>query len=158
MTRRPRIVRWRALALVALVACGATGNATPGSCPPSPAHVRFGNASLTADVAADDATRQHGLMGVTVLPPDHGMVFVWDAPTDGTFWMKDTLIPLSIAFVGQDGRVVTIQEMTPCSAEPCPTYGATAPYVWAVEANAGWFEDHGVKVGDPAEFAPHGCS
>jgi uncharacterized membrane protein (UPF0127 family) len=76
------------------------------------------------------------------------MAFVWDAPTEATFWMKDTLIALSIAFVDQNDRVLTVREMTPCQADPCPTYAAAAPYVTAIEANANWFEDHGVQEGD----------
>jgi uncharacterized protein len=113
---------------------------------------------LTVDVAADEASREHGLMGATTLPPNRGMAFVWSEETDGSFWMKDTLIPLSIAFVGQDGKVATIQEMTPCSTDPCPTYAATVPYTWAVEANAGWFEQHRVEVGDEATLEQHACS
>jgi len=155
VTRSP----WRSLVLLLLVACGASsGNATPASCPPSPSIARFVDAMLTVDVAADEASREHGLMGVTTLPRDNGMAFVWSEETDGSFWMKDTLLPLSIAFVGQDGRVVTIQEMAPCSTDPCPTYAATAPYTWAVEANAGWFEQHGVEVGDEATLQRPACS
>lgn len=109
-------------------------------------------------VAADDASREKGLMGVTDMPENHGMAFRWDAPTDATFWMKDTLIPLSIAFVDQDGRVVTIKEMTPCTADPCTTYAADAPFTMAIEANANWFEDHDVTVGDPATFQGQMCA
>jgi uncharacterized membrane protein (UPF0127 family) len=78
------------------------------------------------------------------------MAFVWDQPVTASFWMKDTLIPLAIAFVAQDGRIVTIAEMTPCRADPCPTYPAAAPYVLAVEANAGWFDRHAIGEGDSA--------
>ena len=109
-------------------------------------------------VAADDASRERGLMGVTTLPDNHGMAFTWDSPTDTTFWMKDTLIPLSIAFVDQNGKVVTITEMTPCTADPCTTYAADAPFTMAIEANANWFEDHNVTVGDTAAFHPVACS
>ncbi len=150
----------RVLALVAIlaVACSSAGTATPGSCPSQPAIVRAGNATLRVDVAEDDASRARGLMGVASLPPNRGMAFVWPSPTTGEFWMKDTLIPLSIAFVGEDGRVVTIREMTPCAADPCKTYAADAPYVYAVEANAGWFADHGVEVGDTVTMDRTGCS
>lgn len=87
-------------------------------------------------------------MGRRSLAPDAGMVFLEDAPTDATFWMKDTLIPLSIAFWGADGRIVDAQDMTPCAADPCPLYHSTAPYVGAVEVNQGFFAAHGVQVGD----------
>ena len=91
-------------------------------------------------------------MGVTSLPDDEGMVFDFgDQPQSGEFWMKNTLIPLSIAFVDDGRRIVTILEMEPCDAEPCPTYRADDWYVWAIEANAGWFERQGIEVGDTIE-------
>ena len=97
-------------------------------------------------------------MGVTDLPENHGMAFRWDAPTEATFWMKDTLIPLSIAFVGEDGTVIAVREMAPCTADPCTTYGADGPYTMAIEANANWFEDHGIAVGDRVTFLGQICS
>src|SRR5262245_24653998 len=88
------------LLLLLVVACGGAVPGTPASCPEDRATVSFSkHAQLDVQVAADDATREHGLMGVTTLPENHGMAFRWDTPTDATFWMKDTLIPLSIAFV-----------------------------------------------------------
>jgi uncharacterized membrane protein (UPF0127 family) len=72
--------------------------------------------------------------------------------------MKDTLIPLSIAFVDAGGRVVTLRDMAPCEADPCMTYSATAPYVTAIEANAGWFDAHHVEVGDEVSLSPQMCS
>ena len=93
-------------------------------------------------------------MGVESLPPDEGMAFVYDEPTASTFWMRNTLIPLSIAFVDAEGRIVAIEEMTPCVVDDCPTWDAGgATYTLAIEANAGWFADHGVAVGDRAELA-----
>ena len=53
---------------------------------------------------------------------------------------------------------MTIREMTPCEADPCPTYGADAPYTTAIEANAGWFADHGTEVGDEVCLERHFCS
>lgn len=96
-------------------------------------------------------------MGVTDLPENQGMAFVWDSPTVATFWMKDTLIPLSIAFVDEDGRVITVREMTPCEADPCPTYAAAGPYTTAIEANAGWFDLHGVEPGDRVRLKQAFC-
>jgi uncharacterized protein len=146
--------------LVLLVAVGcSSGSGTPVGCPINEATASFSKqARLDVQVADDDASRERGLMGVTDLPENHGMAFVWDAPTDATFWMKDTLIPLSIAFVGQDNRVVSIREMTPCAADPCETYGSDASYTTALEANANWFADHHVAVGDPMTYTPVLCS
>jgi uncharacterized protein len=103
-------------------------------------------------VADDDAERAKGLMGVTRLPSSEGMAFLFDGPSIESFWMKDTLIPLSVAFVDARGGIVTIREMEPCRSDPCPTYGSVAPYVMAIEANRGWFEDNGVRIGDPASL------
>jgi len=100
------------------------------------------------EIADTDAAREHGLMGVTDLPQDQGMAFVWDSPTEATFWMKGTLIPLSIAFVDEEHRVITVSEMTPCGSDPCQTYAASGPYTTAIEANAGWFTEHHVEAGD----------
>jgi uncharacterized membrane protein (UPF0127 family) len=91
-------------------------------------------------------------MGVERLPGNEGMAFVYDEPVEHSFWMKDTLIPLSVAFIDDAGKVVGLREMEPCRADPCPTYGVEMPYVLAVEANRGWFDDHGVEVGDRAEL------
>jgi uncharacterized membrane protein (UPF0127 family) len=80
------------------------------------------------------------------------MAFVFDAPSDTAFWMKDTLIPLSIAFVDDVGRVIGVRDMEPCEADPCPTYGVDRPFVLAIEANLGWFDRAGIRVGDRAEL------
>jgi len=145
--------------LLLLVACGGGVPGTPASCPGDQGTASFSKrAHLDVQVADDDAEREQGLMGITNLPENHGMAFRWDGPTDATFWMKDTLIPLSIAFVDQDGKVIAIREMTPCTADPCTTYGADTTYTMAIEANANWFEDHDVAVGDPVTFQGQLCS
>ena len=143
------------LALLSPVAC--TGDPTsvpePGNSSPSGEVVirtDAGERSLSVRVADSEAEREAGLMGVDALPADQGMAFVFDGPSTSTFWMKDTKIPLAIAFVGEDGRVVTVTEMMPCRSDPCPTYAADGPYMLAVEANAGWFGANGVSVGDEA--------
>jgi uncharacterized protein len=130
---------------VGLTACG-SGHACPD--PSATGTIRFARgATLTVRFASTDAERAKGLMGVKDLPPDEGMAFEFDAPTRARFWMKDTLIPLSVAFV-RDSEVVSLREMMPCAADPCATYGSSAPYTLAIEANAGWFADHGIEEGD----------
>lgn len=115
-------------------------------------------ATLSVEVADTDAKRAQGLMGIEQLPSDEGMAFVFDDPTETKFWMMDTLIPLSIAFVDADDTIVTILDMSPCDADPCPRYGATGSYVLAIEANEGWFDSHGVEVGDQARLEALGSS
>jgi len=122
------------------------------------ARVRFSgtDASLTVRIADSADEQRQGLMGVETLHPNHGMAFVYDEPTAGSFWMKDTLIPLSIAFVDGE-RIVAIEEMTPCAADPCPTWDAGGSrYTLAIEANAGWFSSHGIAVGDRARLGEVG--
>ena len=103
---------------------------------------------LTVEVAETDEDRAQGLMGRTSLPDDHGMVFIFFEEHLGGFWMKDTLIPLSIAFFGQDGEILEILDMTPCKSDPCPSYDPDVPYWGALEVNRGAFDDWGVSVGD----------
>jgi len=149
----------RMLALVMLASLAACGGDEPSTPSTAPDHiVRFPGAgtALHVRVSDSDAERAQGLMGVNDLPSDEGMAFVWEEPVESTFWMKDTPIPLSIAFVGADDRIVTIAEMTPCRSEPCPTYAASAPFVLAIEANRGYYAEAGISEGDRAllETAP----
>jgi uncharacterized protein len=143
----------RAALLIVLVAC-ASSAATP------PASMRQGivvfarHDRLNVRIAGTEQERETGLMHVMALAQDDGMAFVFPEPTTTSFWMKDTLIPLSIAFVDAGGHVLSIADMQPCSSDPCPTYAASGPYTLAVEANLGWFADHGVSPGDRARLEP----
>ena len=103
-------------------------------------------------VARTPEARANGLMDVESLPKDGGMAFLWDAPTTEAFWMKDTLIPLSVAFFDADGRITAILDMTPCRADPCELYRAPGPYAGAMEMNRGAFDRLGVEVGDTVEY------
>jgi uncharacterized protein len=104
--------------------------------------------TVRLEVAADPATRARGLMEREQVPKGTGMVFLYPADVAGAYWMKNTLVPLSIAFVAADGRVVSVAEMTPCKADPCPSYAPAGPYRYAVELAAGSFGDAGVGTGD----------
>jgi uncharacterized membrane protein (UPF0127 family) len=145
-------MRW-VLAVVVAFGLGActSGDDHPDR-PPSEVTFEGSEAVLYVEVADDAEERRRGLMGVHHLPDDEGMAFVYGRPVTTGFWMKDTLIPLSIAFVDEDQHVVGLREMEPCTADPCPTYSVDEPYVLAIEANAGWFEEHGVREGDRAEL------
>jgi uncharacterized membrane protein (UPF0127 family) len=76
------------------------------------------------------------------------MAFLQAWPVQQPFWMKDTLIPLSVAFWDQDGRIRAILDMEPCPAEPCPLYDPGVSWIGAVEVNQGFFEERGVEIGD----------
>ena len=109
------------------------------------ASLSFGTNSLSAQVAADDATRERGLMSRTNLAPDEAMVFVFPRPRPVAFWMKDTPVPLSIAYVGASGRIFEIQELKPLDETPVPS--ASEAVVYAIEASKDWFSRHGVTAG-----------
>lgn len=135
-----------AVTLIGMAACA--GDHDVPDRPPSEVTFDGSEAVLYVNIADDASERRRGLMGVHHLPADEGMAFVFDQPVSTGFWMKDTPIPLSIAFVDEEDRVVGLREMEPCTADPCPSYGVGEPYVLAIEANAGWFEAHGVEEGD----------
>ncbi len=101
----------------------------------------------TVAVADTFALRARGLMGVTDLQVD-GMLFVFEDPVQVSFYMLDTLIPLDIAFFAEDGSLLNLLTMTPCSEEPCQTYPAAAPVKYALETAVGGFEGLGPLVLD----------
>lgn len=103
---------------------------------------------VAVEVADSAEERQVGLMGRESLPDDAGMIFLFDEDTSGGFWMKDTLIPLSIAFADADGTIVSVLDMEPCEADPCEIYDPGVPYRSALEVNQGAFSRWGVAEGD----------
>ena len=107
-----------------------------------------GPVSVDVEVADEGFERRAGLMGRTNLPADAGMAFLFPEPTGGSFWMKDTLIPLSIAFWNESGAIVAILDMQPCPDDECPSYDPEVNFVGALEVNQGFFDEHGIDVGD----------
>ena len=107
-----------------------------------------GDIVVHVEIADTAAQRERGLMGRERLSADSGMVFVFPQETTSAFWMKDTLIPLSIAFYDEVGRIVRILDMRPCRHDPCPLYDPDASYRGALEVNFGSFRQWGVQVGD----------
>jgi uncharacterized membrane protein (UPF0127 family) len=106
---------------------------------------------VRVEIADDDAERARGLMHRTALAENRGMLFVFRREEQLSFWMKDTLIPLSIAFIDSKGRIVDIQNMKPLDDDP-PSYVSAEPAQYALEVNQGFFEERGVEVGDRAEL------
>jgi uncharacterized membrane protein (UPF0127 family) len=84
------------------------------------------------------------------LGKDEGMFFVFETEDFYGFWMKDTFIPLSIAFVDRDGRIVQITDMKPLTLE---SHAPPQPILYALEMNKGWFSNNGIKVGDRVRFS-----
>jgi uncharacterized membrane protein (UPF0127 family) len=97
------------------------------------------------DVADTEPKRELGLMNRRKLDPDAGMLFTWQQPVLDSFWMKNTLIPLSIAFIGVDGTIQELQDMAP-QTETLHT--PAQPYLYALEVNQGFFRQNGITVGD----------
>jgi uncharacterized membrane protein (UPF0127 family) len=103
---------------------------------------------LNVEIADSPDEQTRGLMNRKELAPDAGMVFVHNTPTESGFWMKNTLIPLSLAVWGKGGTIAVILDMEPCKADTCVIYTPGVPWVGAVEVNQGFFAENGVKVGD----------
>jgi uncharacterized membrane protein (UPF0127 family) len=145
-------MRLTAFVLLGAVACGSAEPPGPGE--PAELSIRTADETVTLEVQVADAPseRRTGLMGRESLDPYDGMAFVWGEPVRSTFWMKDTLIPLSIAFWGDDGRIIALLDMDPCTADPCPSYGPDEPFVGAVEVGQGTLAAQGVAVGDTVEL------
>ncbi len=106
-------------------------------------------AELTVELARTAEERRRGLMFREELSEDGGMLVVFPGDTSGGFWMKDTSIPLSIAFLAADGTMLDIQEMEPLSEE---LHQPPGPYRFALEVNQGWFEERGFGTGDRVEI------
>ena len=134
-----------ALAAAMLAACGDGGGETAVVRGPD------GSAAFEVEIADSAEERRTGLSGRDDLTPGAGMLFVFDEPVDHRFWMKDTRIPLSIAFLDPGGRVLRILDMEPCRAEPCPVYDPDTTYASALEVNRGAFELAGIAEGDVVE-------
>lgn len=108
---------------------------------------------IQVEIAADDASREHGLMDRTSMPADHGMLFVFPDSQIRTFWMKDTLIPLDMLFLDADGKLVTLlADVPPCKADPCGIYPSTQPARYVLELNAGVAAKLGWREGDAVTF------
>ncbi len=106
--------------------------------------IQAGMHVIKAEVAADGATRMRGLMMRERLGPNEGMLFVFEQKAGHCFWMKNTLIPLSIAFIDDDGTIANILDMKPHDeSSHCPVRAVR----YALEMEQGWFARRGLKAG-----------
>ena len=111
--------------------------------------LRVGGIEIQVEIADDADERQRGLMYRESLEENQGMLFVYPEQRTLGFWMKDTLIPLDIAYIDREGRIVDIQQMEPQTTE---THDSAAPAMYALEMNQGWFDANGIRIGDLIEF------
>ena len=106
---------------------------------------------INAEMATTPQQREIGLMFRPTMPANDGMLFVFEQPGQQCFWMKNTLLPLSVAFLADDGSVVNVDDMKPqtldghCSAKPVR---------FVLEMNQGWFAKRGIKAGSKVRGAP----
>lgn len=145
MIRLPHVA-----ALVALLACS-DSVAGDAQAPLPIVPLQVAAHTVQAEVADDRAERSAGLMFRDEMTTDHGMLFVYPDERPRSFWMKNTTLPLSIAYLSATGRVVSILDMEPLSTQPVLSgYGAQ----YALEMSQGWFAQKGVVVGDKVTGLP----
>ena len=101
--------------------------------------------TIRVEVANTPETRRTGLMFRDRLPENQGMLFVYEAEDRHAMWMKNTLLPLSVAFIDRAGRILNIEDMQPQTED---THMAAAPAAYSLEMNQAWFKKRGIKQGD----------
>lgn len=117
---------------------------------------------ITLEIAKSSDERSRGLMGREELAADAGMLFVYASQrrADHGFWMYRTLIPLDIAYLDRQGFIRSIRQMVPCTSDDgrhCPTYRAGVPFYMALEMNRGYFESHGIGLGNRLSLDSSDC-
>jgi hypothetical protein len=132
--------RWPVLAAAALLLCC---NALAGVSFRT-AHVKVAGHPLKVELALSDPQREQGLMFRKELGRNDGMLFVFDEPGYHSMWMKNTLIPLSVAFIDGEGRILNILDMEPQTLD---AHTAAGPAVYAIETNKGWFVEKKIMPG-----------
>ncbi len=139
----PGITGAAALFLLALGSCGPS---RPTGVVFGEREIRVGERDITVEVAITPAQLEQGLKYRRSLPKDRGMLFIYTRPTAGGFWMKDTVIPLSIAFIDAGGRIINIRDMEP--DDGAESHRPDRPFLYALEMNRGWFENNNIRPGD----------
>lgn len=152
-TRRGMSLAW--LAAFALSSVGAVARAQDAP-QRLQNHTTLGAGMYNMQVEVALTPQEHaiGLMHRTSMGANEGMLFVFDRPGVQCFWMKNTLIPLAVAFVADDGTVVNLDEMKPQTLE---SHCSTQPVRYVLEMNTGWFKKKGVKPGQKLSGAPFGA-
>ncbi len=142
----------RSALAAALLALPALAGAQTGPQPELPrTQLSAGIHIIRAEVANTEESRRSGLMFRRELPGNDGMLFVFEQPDVQCFWMRNTLLPLSIAFIADDGTIVNIEDMAPQTEDP---HCAKKPVRYALEMAQGWFDQHGIKAGKKLDGLP----
>lgn len=138
--------RFLAVLLLATLASLASADTRPRT-----TTLKVGAHPLKVEVVASDAERARGLMMRPKLGKNDGMLFIFDEPAYHSMWMKDTLIPLSVAFVDAQGAILNILDMEPQTLD---SHMSAGPSVYAIEVNKGWFAAKRIKAGDKVTGLP----
>ena len=138
----PRMKKSLALAAVLVAACAFAQDEPQMNLPR--VKLAAGMHVIDAQVAATNDQRMTGLMHRKEMPQHEGMLFVFDVPSQQCFWMKNTLLPLAVAFVDDDGTIVNIDEMKPQTLD---SHCSAKPVRYVLEMNTGWFSKKGIKPG-----------
>ena len=107
--------------------------------------------AIQAEVAQTPDQRSTGLMFRKTMATNDGMLFIFDRPSEQCFWMKNTLVPLSVAFVANDGSITNIENMSPQTLD---SHCSAKPVRFVLEMNVGWFAKRGIKAGTRIHGAP----
>ncbi len=138
----------QSVALLLVAAVAAAGGCAQHS---NSNEIRINGHTFTVEIADSAASRSRGLMFRDRLDKQHGMLFVFDDDAPRSFWMRDTSIPLSIAFIRRDGTITEIYDMQPYSLEPVNSRAAVR---YALEVNQSEFRELGIRAGDRVELPP----
>ena len=143
----------RRAAVIAALCVAAVASAQDG--PQKLAQVRLnaGIHNINAELASSPQQREIGLMFRPAMPANDGMLFVFEQPGKQCFWMRNTLIPLSVAFIDDDGSVVNIDDMKPKTDD---SHCSAKPVRFVLEMNEGWFAKRGIKAGSRLRGGPFG--
>jgi uncharacterized membrane protein (UPF0127 family) len=152
--KKPYIILWL---LCSLLATGVLGGCVavearppaPSASAPALKLARIGTHTLQIELAISETEQQRGLMHRRELPENQGMLFIFQQEQRLGFWMKNTLLPLSIAFLDKDLRIVDIQDMQPLDET---THISAKPALYALEMNQGWFRKRGIVTGNQLEI------
>ncbi len=135
-----------AISLLGLDAAGCSQKG-PSGLPTIPLEV--GGHRLKVEVASTAAEHSRGLMYRRELEADHGMLFIYDRPDRLSFWMKNTFVPLTVAFLDEDGTIVQMDDMHPQTTQ---SHRSKTAVRYALEVNQGWFRERGIDVGTKTQF------
>ena len=143
---RPFLRQFPAALFCALLMASVVASGKDVPLPRQPAiQLKAGGQSIQAEVVASDETRQRGLMFRASMGKNEGMLFVFTERAYHSMWMRNTPLPLSVAFIDDAGKILSIHEMEPFSET---NHMAAGPAKYALEMNLGWFVTHKVSVGD----------